>query len=134
MTGVGLKNFRLTCETDNFEHAGTDRYLVLQPRAQRPISKCSRRRALIVGLTLFLVLIILILKDIAAGWRPSHPDFPLDRRISRLADHVSLAGDGLEKPVRQLERHAVLAGDRPGARFGLTPVVPVGAADRRRFA
>ncbi len=75
LTGVGLKNFRLTCKTDNFEHKGAIATWCFN-HPHNPYLEVLSETGLI-GLTLFLTLIALIIKDIAAGWRPSHPDFPL---------------------------------------------------------
>ena len=75
VTGVGLKNFRLTCETGNFEHRGAiDTWCFTHPHT--PYLEVLSETGL-VGLVLFLVLIAFILKDIIAGWRPQRPDFPL---------------------------------------------------------
>lgn len=75
LTGVGLKNFRLTCKTDNFEHQGAIDTWCFN-HAHNPYLEVLSETG-VIGLTLFLVLIALILKEIAAGWRPKHPDFPL---------------------------------------------------------
>lgn len=75
ITGVGLKNFRLTCETDNFRHAGPiDTWCFTHPHT--PYLEVLSETG-IIGLTLFLIMIGLVLKEIIAGWRPSRPDFPL---------------------------------------------------------
>ncbi|MEM9442146.1 MAG: O-antigen ligase family protein, partial [Pseudomonadota bacterium] len=75
VTGVGLKNFRLTCETDNFRHAGpVETWCFTHPHT--PYLEVLSETG-VIGLVLFLVLIALILKDIIAGWNPSRPDFPL---------------------------------------------------------
>lgn len=75
LTGVGLKNFRLTCKTDNFEHQGNIDTWCFN-HAHNPYLEVLSEAG-IIGLTLFLTLIALIIKDIATGWRPSRPDFPL---------------------------------------------------------
>ena len=43
MAGVGLKNFRLTCDTGNFEHIGGRSTPGVSTTHTTPISKCSRR-------------------------------------------------------------------------------------------
>lgn len=75
ITGVGLKNFRLTCETGNFDHEGPIESWCFNHAHNAYLELLSETG--VAGLSLFLVLIALVLKDIAAGWRPSHPDFPL---------------------------------------------------------
>ncbi|MEM8948000.1 MAG: O-antigen ligase family protein [Pseudomonadota bacterium] len=75
LTGVGLKNFRLTCETDNFEHQGPIDTWCFN-HAHNPYLEVLSETG-VIGLALFLVMIALILKDIAAGWRPSRQDFPM---------------------------------------------------------
>jgi len=75
LTGVGLKNFRLTCETENFRHAGPiETWCFNHPHT--PYLELLAETG-VIGLTLFLTMIALILKDIIAGWQPSRPDFPL---------------------------------------------------------
>jgi O-antigen ligase len=75
ITGVGLKNFRLTCESENFRHAGPiETWCFNHPHT--PYLEVLSETG-VVGLTLFLVLVGLILKDVVAGWKPSRPDFPL---------------------------------------------------------
>lgn len=75
ITGVGLKNFRLTCETENFRHAGpVETWCFNHPHT--PYLEVLSETG-IIGLVLFLLMIGLILKDIITGWRPSRPDFPL---------------------------------------------------------
>ncbi|MEM7042527.1 MAG: O-antigen ligase family protein [Pseudomonadota bacterium] len=75
ITGVGLKNFRLTCENDNFEHKGPIATWCFNHAHNPYLEVLSETGA--IGLLLFLVLILLILKEIVAGWRPARPDFPL---------------------------------------------------------
>ena len=75
VTGVGLKNFRLTCETDNFDHKGPIESWCFN-HAHNPYLELLSETGLL-GLLLFLGIVILILKEIAAGWRPGRPDFPL---------------------------------------------------------
>ncbi|MGI9508182.1 MAG: O-antigen ligase family protein [Geminicoccaceae bacterium] len=75
ITGVGLKNFRLTCRTDNFEHKGPIDSWCFNHAHNPYLELLSETGA--VGLTLFLVMILLILKDIIQGWRPARQDFPL---------------------------------------------------------
>lgn len=75
LTGVGLKNFRLTCETGNFRHAGPiDTWCFNHPHT--PYLEVLAETG-VIGLALFLIMIALILKEIIAGWRPARPDFPL---------------------------------------------------------
>jgi O-antigen ligase len=75
ITGVGLKNFRLTCEGENFRHAGAiETWCFNHPHT--PYLEVLSETG-VIGLALFLILIGLILKDILAGWKPSRPDFPL---------------------------------------------------------
>jgi O-antigen ligase len=73
--GVGLKNFRLTCESENFRHAGPIETWCFNHPHTPYLEVLSETGA--IGLTLFLILIGLILKDIITGWKPSRPDFPL---------------------------------------------------------
>ena len=113
VTGVGLKNFRLTCETGNFRHRGEIATWCFNHPHTPYLELLSETG--VVGLSLFLVLIALIVKEIVACWRPARPRFSPGCRLGCLAPHVSLAGDGVEKPVRELERHAALAGNRPRA-------------------
>jgi len=75
VTGVGLKNFRLTCDSGNFEHKGPIDSWCFNHAHNPYLEMLSETGA--IGLLLFLVLVALILKDIVAGWRPRHPDFPL---------------------------------------------------------
>ncbi len=75
VTGVGLKNFRLTCETGNFEHRGEIATWCFN-HAHNPYLELLSETG-VVGLVLFLGLILLILKEIAAGWRTVRPDYPL---------------------------------------------------------
>ncbi|MGI9498425.1 MAG: O-antigen ligase family protein [Geminicoccaceae bacterium] len=75
ITGVGLKNFRLTCETGNFDHNGAIESWCFNHAHNPYLEMLSETGA--VGLVLFLGLVALILRDIAAGWRPVRPDFPL---------------------------------------------------------
>ncbi|MEZ5931274.1 MAG: O-antigen ligase family protein [Alphaproteobacteria bacterium] len=75
ITGVGLKNFRLTCESGNFRQAGPiDSWCFTHPHT--PYLEVLAETG-VIGLALFLVLIVLIVKEIIAGWRPERPDFPL---------------------------------------------------------
>lgn len=75
VTGVGLKNFRLTCESGNFRHAGEiETWCFNHPHT--PYLEVLSETG-VIGLFLFLTMIVLILKEIIAGWRPSRPDFPL---------------------------------------------------------
>ncbi|NJO37630.1 MAG: O-antigen ligase family protein [Rhizobiales bacterium] len=69
LTGVGLKNFRHTCETGNFRHAGpVDTWCFNHPHT--PYLELLSETG-VIGLGLFLVVIALVLKEIAAGWRPA---------------------------------------------------------------
>ena len=75
VTGVGLKNFRLTCETENFRHAGPiDTWCFTHPHT--PYLEVLAETG-VIGLALFVIMIGLILKDIVTGWKPSRSDFPL---------------------------------------------------------
>jgi O-antigen ligase len=75
VTGVGLKNFRLTCETENFDHQGPIDTWCFNHAHNPYLEILSETGA--VGLILFLGLIAFIFKDIANGFRPSRPDFPI---------------------------------------------------------
>ena len=75
ITGVGPKNFRLTCETGNFQHKGPIDTWCFN-HAHNPYLELLSETG-VVGLALFLVMIALVLKEIAQGWRPTQPDFPL---------------------------------------------------------
>lgn len=75
ITGVGLKNFRLTCETGNFDHKGPIDSWCFN-HAHNPYLELLSETG-VLGLSLFLILIALVLKDIAGGWRTAHRDFPL---------------------------------------------------------
>ncbi|MGI9421168.1 MAG: O-antigen ligase family protein [Geminicoccaceae bacterium] len=75
VTGVGLRNFRLTCETGNFDHRGEIASWCFTHAHNPYLELLSETGA--VGLLLFLVMIVLILKEVAAGWRLERPDFPL---------------------------------------------------------
>ena len=75
LTGVGLKNFRNTCEVPNFGHKGpVDTWCFTH--AHNPYIELLAETGLI-GFGLFLAMISLILHELSAGWRRSHPDFPL---------------------------------------------------------
>jgi O-antigen ligase len=74
-TGVGLKNFRLTCETPNFDHKGpVDSWCFTHPH--NPYMELLAETGLI-GFLLFFLMTGLILRDLSKGWRRDRPDFPL---------------------------------------------------------
>ena len=75
VTGVGLKNFRLTCETGNFDHKGPIESWCFN-HAHNPYLELLSETGLL-GLLMFLGVMALVLKEIAAGWRPRRPEFPL---------------------------------------------------------
>lgn len=75
LTGVGLKNFRLTCETPNFDHQGpVDSWCFTHPH--NPYMELLSETGSL-GLLLFLLVIGLVLRDLSAGWQRTRPDFPL---------------------------------------------------------
>lgn len=75
LTGVGLKNFRNTCEVPNFDHEGPVETWCFT-HAHNPYMELLSETGLI-GFGLFLAVIGLILRDISAGWRQERSDFPL---------------------------------------------------------
>lgn len=75
LTGVGLKNFRQTCETPNFDHKGPVESWCFT-HAHNPYMELLSETGFL-GLLLFLVVIGLVLRDLSAGWRRTRPDFPL---------------------------------------------------------
>jgi O-antigen ligase len=75
LVGVGLKNFRLACETANFEHQGpTETWCFTHPH--NPYMELLSEAG-IVGLLAFLVLFGLVARDLASGWRRDRTDYPL---------------------------------------------------------
>ena len=73
--GVGLKNFRLTCETPNFEHEGpVDSWCFTHPH--NPYMELLSETGFL-GLVLFFLMMGLVLRDQSAGWKRSRPDFAL---------------------------------------------------------
>ncbi len=75
LTGVGLKNFRNTCEIPNFDHKGPVETWCFT-HAHNPYMELLSETGLI-GLSLFIAVIGLILKDLSIGWRQGRSDFPL---------------------------------------------------------
>ena len=75
LTGVGLKNFRLTCEVPNFDHEGPVESWCFT-HAHNPYMELLSETG-IIGLLLFLLVIGLILRELSAGWNRARPDFPL---------------------------------------------------------
>ena len=75
LIGVGLKNFRNTCDVPNFDHEGpVDTWCFTH--AHNPYMELLAETGLI-GFGLFLVMISLILRELSAGWRSAQPGFPL---------------------------------------------------------
>lgn len=75
VTGVGLKNFRLTCETDNFDHKGpVDSWCFTHPH--NPYMELLAETGFL-GFFLYLSVIGLVLKELSKGWRRERPDFAL---------------------------------------------------------
>lgn len=76
LTGVGLKNFRLTCETPNFDHEGpVDSWCFTHPH--NPYMELLSETG-VLGLLLFLLVMGLVLRDQSIGWKSARPDFPLN--------------------------------------------------------
>jgi O-antigen ligase len=77
LTGVGLKNFRLTCETPNFKQQGpVESWCFTHPH--NPYLEVLSETGMI-GFLLFLLLLGLLFRDLVSGWRRQRlrPDFPL---------------------------------------------------------
>jgi len=76
LTGVGLKNFRLTCETPNFDHKGpVETWCFTHPH--NPYMELLSETG-VLGLLLFLLVIGLVLRDQSLGWKRARPDFALN--------------------------------------------------------
>ena len=73
--GVGLKNFRQTCETPNFDHEGPVESWCFT-HAHNPYLELLSETGFL-GLVLFLLVIGLVLRDQSLGWQRARPDFPL---------------------------------------------------------
>jgi O-antigen ligase len=73
--GVGLKNFRQTCETPNFAHKGpVESWCFTHPH--NPYMELLAETGAI-GLLAFLALMALAGRDIAGGWRRDRADHAL---------------------------------------------------------
>ncbi len=75
LTGVGLKNFRLTCDVPNFEHRGpVETWCFTHPH--NPYMELLSETG-VLGLAGFLLLLGLIGRDLVSAWRADRPDQPL---------------------------------------------------------
>lgn len=75
LTGVGLKNFRNTCEVPNFDHQGSvETWCFTHPH--NPYMELLAETG-VVGLGLFLAMIGLVLRQLSVAWQKERPDFPL---------------------------------------------------------
>jgi O-antigen ligase len=75
LTGVGLKNFRQTCETANFDHEGpVSTWCFTHPH--NPYMELLAETGFL-GLVLFLLMIGLVVRELRRGWTRERSDFPL---------------------------------------------------------